>query len=87
MNNADELPWHMDPNRRVCRNQMCVSGLVKVMVLLDTPEETRILAEHLPRSKPHVREAWVPCETCCGPRLHQAGLDRIRSQASGEAKS
>jgi hypothetical protein len=78
MSGVVDLPWHRDPNRRVCRNPKCVDGREKVMVLMDTPEELRVLAEHLPHRKPHVREAYVPCAYCCGPRLHQAGLDRLK---------
>lgn len=72
------LPWQRDPNVQVCRNPNCVQGREKVMVLMDTPEEMRVLAEHFPHRKPHVREAWVPCKFCCGQRLYQAGLDRLR---------
>lgn len=60
-----------------CRNPQCRGGFVPVVILLDTWEEIRLFAEHLPNAKPHIQHAKVPCPNCCGQRLHQIAVDRL----------
>ncbi len=59
-----------------CRNRNCKNGLVEVVILLDSMQEIHAMKDLKMRS--HTRTAKVPCPYCCGARLHQAGIDRVR---------